>query len=172
MSDDAVLERKKILDIPSGSLVIIHHPDAPEDDVVVCLKIDRIGKEYMHYYLVPLEPLYDAPLQLIYVDPEDEVVDCAVGVVFDLGAGEDAQDVRPEIGDIFVNESGTYLKIKDDPKTQKHLGYVDIEANLVRVRQERKMKSVHRNWRVSPSAESPAQARTFADLRRAHVKGR
>lgn len=172
MSDIVTLERKKIFDIPCGNVVITHHPDDPTADIVICLKIDRIGKEYMHHYLVPLDPTPDDTLQLIYADPDDIAIDCAVGVVFDLGEGENAGDSRPEIGDIFINESGVYLKIKDDPKTQKHFGYVDIDANLVRVRQERKMKTVHKKWRVSPGVPGESGKATFSDLRRAHLAQR
>ena len=120
--------------------VVIRQTD---DGHAVCLKLDRIGKEYIHHYLIVLDPKPEGDLELVYVDPEDQLFDCFATLEFDPGAPE---AVAAEPGHAFANKDGHFIKLLDDPKTQKMLCYADPATGLVRIRQERKVKSVHPNW--------------------------
>ncbi len=111
----------------------------------VCVKLDRICKEYIHHYLIPLDPRPSINLELIYVDPEDLLFDCFATVEYDYGDADATQTV-PEPGHAFENKNGFFIKVLDDPKTQKMFGFVDPTTGLVRIRQERKLKAIHPNW--------------------------
>ena len=126
-------------EIGCGAVVI----RSTEDGHAVCLKLDRIGKEYVHHYLIVLDPKPEGEMELVYVDPEDKLFDCFATLEFDVG---EAEDVPPEAGHAFENKDGHFIKLLDDPKTQKMLCYAEPATGLVRIRQERKIKSVHPNW--------------------------
>jgi len=113
------------------------------DSHTVCLKLDRIGKEYIHHYVIDLNAQPQNAMQLIYVDPEELLFDCLATLDFKLGT---AEDIAPDVGHAFENKDGYFLKILDDPKAQKMLCFADLGTGLVRIRQDRKLKSVHPNW--------------------------
>ena len=70
MSDMVRLERKKAYETPSGNALIL----VTGYGIVICIKAEREGKEYVHHYAVPLDPRPQKDLGMIYLDPEDEVV--------------------------------------------------------------------------------------------------
>jgi len=65
---------------------------------------------------------------------------------FTLGGGAGA---GPEVGHIVTNAVGTFLKVIEDPKSQKMFAFVEISSGVVKSRQERGVTSVHLDWRVS-----------------------
>lgn len=126
-------------EIGCGAVVI----RSTEDGHAVCMKLDRIGKEYIHHYVIVLDPKPEGEMELIYVDPEERLFDCFA--TLDLKLGE-ARDIAPEVGHAFENKDGHFIKVLDDPKSQKMFGFVEPATGLVRLRQERKLKSVHPDW--------------------------
>ena len=129
-------------EIGCGAVVI----QSREDGHAVCLKLDRIGKEYVHHYLIVLDPKPESDLELVYVDPEDKLFDCFATLEFEPGEAHDPASIEPQPGHAFENKDGHFIKVLDDPKTQKLFGFVDPATGLVRIRQERKLKGVHPNW--------------------------
>jgi len=117
-----------------------------DGETTVCLKAERAGKEYVHHYAVPLAPAPDGPLGMIYLDPEDAVIDCGQPVCFDLA---ETLGAPAEPGDIFENPRGAFLKVVEDPKSQKMFGYVELASGQLIRRQERKVAAVYRGWRIS-----------------------
>lgn len=126
-------------EIGCGAVVI----RSTEDGHTVCLKLDRIGKEYIHHYVIELAPKPQGHMELVYVDPEEPLFDCFATLEIQLGAQE---DVPPEPGHAFENNDGHFIKVMDDPKAQKMFCFVEPATGLVRIRQERKLKAVHPNW--------------------------
>jgi len=126
-------------EIGCGAVVI----RSTEDGHAVCLKLDRIGKEYIHHYVVVLDPNARGAMELVYVDPEEKLFDCFATLDLELGA---AEDIQPETGHAFENKDGHFIKVLDDPKAQKMFCFVEAATGLVRIRQDRKVKNVHPNW--------------------------
>jgi len=126
-------------EIGCGAIVI----RGTEDGHTVCLKLDRIGKEYIHHYVIELDPRAEGEMKLVYVDPDDNLFDCFATLDLDLGP---ATDGTPEVGHAFENKDGHFIKVMDDPKSQKMFGFVEPATGLVRLRQERKLKCVHKDW--------------------------
>jgi len=111
----------------------------------LCLKAERVGKEHVNHFLVPLEPL-DEPtaLSLRYIDPELALVPVdGVGLAFADGPAR----TEPDVGDIFANRLGLFLKIRDDAHSQRLFAYVDVRSGLIRARMERGIERLLR-WRV------------------------
>lgn len=142
-------------EIGCGAVVI----RSTEDGHTVCLKLDRIGKEYIHHYVIVLNPRPAGEMELIYVDPEEKLFDCFATLELDFGS---AQDIAPEVGHAFENKDGHFIKVLDDPHSQKMFGFVEPATGLVRLRQERKLKSVHPNW--SAKAKFKEEILDLADL--------
>lgn len=128
-------------EIGCGALVI----RTTQDGHAVCLKLDRIGKDYIHHYVVVLDPHPTSALELLYVDPEEKLFDCFATLDLELGP---AQDIAPEVGHVFENQAGHFIKALDDPKSQKMFGFVETATGLVRLRQERKIARVHPDWKA------------------------
>ena len=148
-------------EIGCGAVVI----RSTNDGHAVCLKLDRIGKEYIHHYVIVLNPKPAGELELVYVDPEEKLFDCFATLDVDFGA---AQDIAPEVGHAFENNDGHFIKVLDDPKSQKMFGFVEPATGLVRLRQERKLKSVHPNW--TAKAKINDEVLELAELLKLFVK--
>lgn len=108
------------------------------------IKAERQGTEYIHHYLIQITPTPGQELAMIYVDPEEMLIDCDSAPRFELPEGEARDD--PAIGDIFENGRGTYLKVIEDPKSQKMFAFIDITSGEVKRRQERQVKTVFAGW--------------------------
>lgn len=120
--------------IPGGSFVAAILGDRR----VLCMKAERVGKDYVNHFLVPLDPIDDrSQLALVYIDPDDEFVPVD-GVSLALTDGPEM--VAPCVGDMFVNPTGSLLKVMDDPRSQKMYAYVDVATGAVRPRMEREIK--------------------------------
>lgn len=132
---------RQAFEIGGGALVI----RSTDDGHAVCLKLDRVGKEYIHHYLLVLDPQPEGDLELVYVDPEEKLFDCFATLDLDLG---EAENVEPQPGHAFENKDGQFIMALDDPKTQKMHGFAEPASGLVRIRQNRKVKAVHPNWRA------------------------
>ncbi|CAA7623639.1 hypothetical protein [Magnetospirillum sp. SS-4] len=114
--------------VPPGSLVTA----TVDGRAVLCLKVERPGRDYINHYLVALTA-GRRDLALIYIDPDTPLA-VAEGAAIDLG---EASGGYPDIGDAFATPSGTFLKLRDEPKAQKTFAYVDLATGLVRPRMER-----------------------------------
>jgi len=128
-------------EIGCGAVVI----RSTEDGHTVCMKLDRIGKEYIHHYVIVLDPKPTGEMELVYVDPEEKLFDCFA--TFDVALGT-PENIEAETGHAFENQGGHFIKVLDDPKAQKMFCYVEPATGLVRIRQDRKIKSVHPNWKA------------------------
>ena len=128
-------------EIGCGALVI----RSTADGHAVCLKLDRIGKEYIHHYVIVLDPKPAGQMELVYIDPEERLFDCFATLDLELG---EASDIAPAVGHAFENKDGHFIKVLDDPKAQKLFGFVEPATGLVRIRQERNLKSVHPDWKA------------------------
>ena len=128
-------------EIGCGALVI----RSTADGHAVCLKLDRIGKEYIHHYVIVLDPKPIGQMELVYIDPEERLFDCFATLDWELG---EANEQAPEVGHAFENKDGQFIKVLDDPKAQKLFGFVEPATGLVRIRQERNLKSVHPHWKA------------------------
>ncbi len=133
--------------VPRGHSV--RRPGAEQADTVF-IKAERQGTEYIHHYLIQIAPRQADGLALIYVDPEEMLIDCGGAPHFDFSDGETRDD--PDIGHIFENPKGTYLKVIEDPKSQKMFAFIDIASGEIKRRQERRVKTVYASWRVSEFA--------------------
>ncbi len=155
------MSRNCICNIPGGTIVVTEL----EGVEVRCLKAQRIGRDYVHYYLVPLDPPPDdlRSLRLIYADPEavlTVVRDAAIEIApADPAATGEISAVGTrngvEVGDVFANESGHFLKVFDTAKTERYHAYVELASGLIRARQERTIIGVFR-WRLSLAGEEAA----------------
>jgi hypothetical protein len=137
-----------------------------DDDVVVCMKAEREGADYVHHYLVPVDPEFSEEARLIYVDPDDELVHWDGRI--HIALADDGQAAAPDVGHVFTNAAGTFLKVIDDPKSQKMFAFVDIATGEIRRRQERGVTVVHTAWRAE--ARNDAGAVPLSSLREAFLR--
>lgn len=161
MTNQPPLEKKQALDIRCGNAVIVE----TETGAVVCMKAEREGKEYIHHYAVPLHPVTQETAALIYLDPDQEIVDCVTQLTFTL-SDADAQ-AAPDVGAVFRNFQGTFMKIREDPKSQRMFAYLNLETGQIKRRQEKKMEAVYREWNANGETESI----TLATLHTLHIDG-
>ena len=140
MSETTAPEKKKAYEIPCGNAVIV----PVGDGTALCMKAERMGKEYIHHYAVPLHPHPAAATALIYLDPEDEILDCRTTLTFTVGGAE--AGAAPGVGDVFRSDKGTFMKVHEDPKSQKMFAYLNLETGEVMRRQERRLEAVYREW--------------------------
>ncbi len=148
MTQPARLKKSKAYETPPGAAVVM----VLDGETVVCIKAERQGKEYVHHYVVPVDPSPGDRTRLIYVDPEDDLRHGPGRLEFTLAepAGDDGNaGVRPLVGHVLRNAAGTFLKVIEDPKSQKMFAYVDLLTGAVRNRQERGLAGVYVEWRVS-----------------------
>ncbi len=132
-------------------------------DGTLYVKAERQGTEYIHHYLVQVDPVPGPGVALIYVDPDDLLIDCNARPAFGLDAiGE---GVEPDVGDIFVNPKGVFLKVIEDPKSQKMFAFIDIATGDVRRRQDRKISGVHVDWRIDALIDVDGTSHILSDLR-------
>lgn len=113
--------------------------------LVLCLKVERHGRDYVNHYLIPLESNGDRRLlTLVYTDPDHPLtpVDGAA-----LAFGE-TSTAFPDVGDAFVTPKGIHLKLRDEPKAQKVFAYVDLATGLIRPRMDRQTQGVI-GWSVT-----------------------
>jgi len=127
--------------VPSGQGVV-----RPGGDTTLYIKAERQGTEYIHHYLVQIDPVPGSALALIYMDPDDMLIDCNVRPSFKLAPAETV--TAPDVGHIFANPKGVFLKVIEDPKSQKMYAFIDIATGDIRRRQERKISGVHATWQV------------------------
>lgn len=112
---------------------------------VICLKAEREGKDHINHFLVPLDPVSDRrALRLIYLDPEQLLLPLD-GLSFAFTPGTDGE--AAQIGDALTVGEDTWLKVLDDPASQRLYSYVDLASGQVRPRMERQ---THRlaHWRI------------------------
>jgi hypothetical protein len=128
-------------DVPCG-----HAVSRPDNADTVFVKAERQGTDYIHHYLIQLDPAPKVEMALIYIDPDELLIDHAVRPVFVIGDGVEAGS--PDIGHIFKNPKGSFLKVVEDPKSQKMFAFIDITTGDVCRRQERKVSQVHMEWRI------------------------
>ena len=71
--------------------------------------------------------------------------DCEAEVELDYGG---AGGGVPGVGHAFANPGGRFIKVIEDPKSQKMFGFVEPASGLVRLRQERKLEGVFPHWQA------------------------
>lgn len=160
-----ILTPRKANEVPCGNAVILFR----NGEATICLKAEREGKEYIHHYLVTLDPLRDEVPELVYIDPEDKVIDCGGAFSFSMtegGEGGLTASEKADIGDIFKNDNGLFMKLEEDPKSQKMFAFIDIVTGVMKPRQERGVSAVYQEWRVIGLGEDGAVS--FLEIREAH----
>ena len=161
MTDTPNLERKMAFEVPCGHAVLLG--DGPQ--TVFGMKVEREGRDFVHHYVVPLDPLPAGPLTLVYLDPEDSLVDCGGQVAFTFGPRHEADRPAPAAGDVFETPAGVFLMVNDLPSSRKTHGFVDLGSGDLKRRQDRKATAVYDGWQAHGTA-APAQT-SAADLREA-----
>ncbi len=158
MTQPPPLKKSKAYKTPPGAAVVM----VVDGETVVCIKAERQGKEYVHHYVVPVDPSPGAETKLIYVDPEDDLHHGPGRLEFILA--EDAGDgAQAQVGHVLRNAVGTFLKVIEDPKSQKMFAYVDLDSGAVRNRQERDITGLHMAWRVSGAPNLAALRAAFEE---------
>lgn len=135
------METKPAYDIAAGTFV------AAELDGrrTLCLKAERVGKEHINHFLVPLDPVGERrALKLWYIDPEEPLMPVE-GV--SLAFADGAENTPPDVGDAFLNAAGTLIKVIDDPRSQRMHAYVDLATGQVRARMEHSIRRLL-DWQV------------------------
>lgn len=155
------MSRNCICNIPGGTIVVTEL----EGVEVRCLKAQRIGRDYVHYYLVPLDPPPDdlRSLRLIYADPEavltvvrDAAIEIAPAAPRDFVAEDEVPGGETvAVGEVLANGSGHFLKVFDTAKTERYHAYVDLGSGMIRLRQERNIKGIF-TWRLSSESDPAA----------------
>jgi len=126
--------------IAAGSFVTAEIAGA----AVLCLKVERHGRDFLNHYLIPLGADGDRrALSLVYIDPDQPLVP-VTGATLVFG---DSAATFPDVGDAFATPKGAYLKLRDDPKAQKVFAYVDLATGLIRPRMDRQSQGVV-SWKV------------------------
>ena len=168
MKNGITLKRRKAFEVRRGNAVIF----AADGEVMICLKTERQGKDYIHHYLVVMDPAPTGPRGIIYIDPEEELTDCGATFTYAMSEGVERGDTRSEraaVGDIFRNSGGLFLKVTDDPKSQKMFAFINIHSGAVMGRQERGVLAVFQEWRVSGlGVEGDEGTLSLDELRRLH----
>ena len=164
MNDTPKLERKMAYEVPCGHAVLI----GDGADSVFCIKVEREGRDFVHHYVVPLDPMPAGPLTLVYVDPEDSLVDCGGHVAFTFGRRHEADRPAPAAGDVIETPAGVFLMVNDLPSSRKLYGFVDLSSGDLRRRQDRKVTAVYDGWEAHGTT-SPARA-SAAALREASAR--
>ena len=144
MTETIAFSTKSAYDVPPGQIIL---RTGEAGGAEVCIKAERMGKEFVRHYLVPLSPIPEGGASLVYLDPEDEVATCEGVLRLTLGP---AREVPIDLGVAFVNGRGTYLKVDEHRRFHGHkaLGYLDLASGDVRSRQEKAVKSIHPAWRL------------------------
>lgn len=138
------LSKRPAHEIPCGHAV--YRPDE-NDPKNVYMKVEREGAEYIHHYLIQINPSQSIDIELIYIDPEENLIDWRGIPTFDLLCSKAYK--KPEIGHIFKSDNGTYLKVIEDPKSQKMFAFIDINSGEVKRRQERNVNTVYDIWKIT-----------------------
>ena len=111
------------------------------------MKVEREGAEYVHHYLVQISPGKSVGLAMIYIDPEETLIDRGGIPTFKLLSSEAHQ--KPQIGHIFRSGKGTFLKVMEDPKSLKMYAFINISSGEVKRRQERDIDTVYDTWQIT-----------------------
>lgn len=154
MSDIPQLSRRKAYEIAPRRAVLTR-------DAGLCMKAEQDGKDFIHHFLVPLDPRPAAPLQVIYVDPEEELLDCGGTITLALGAAAGEGPIAH--GEILRSDRGTFLKVKGDPRLAWVEAFIDMDSGMLKRRQGRHAAEIFRDWRLedvgglSPAAIRAAQ---------------
>ena len=110
------------------------------------MKAERKGAEYIHHYLIQVSLVKSINLALIYIDPEEILIDWGFIPTFELSCTNAYKE--PDIGHIFKNNNGTFLKVTEAPKSQKMFAFIDINSGEVKRRQERNITKVYDSWKI------------------------
>ena len=112
----------------------------------IFMKAERKGAEYVHHYLIQISIVKLINLALIYIDPEEILIDKGYIPTFKLASTNAHKE--PDIGHIFKNNNGTFLKVTEAPKSQKMFAFIDINSGEVKRRQERNITKVYDSWKI------------------------
>ena len=118
------------------------------------MKVEREGAEYIHHYLIKISPARSKDLDMIYIDPEETLIDWGIIPTFELSSSKTC--IKPEISHIFKNDNGTFLKVIEDPKSQKMYAFIDLTSGKVKRRQERRIKKVYDTWETINIFKNPS----------------
>ncbi len=171
MKNAITLKRRKAFEVRRGNAVIFTGGGGGE--AMVCLKTERQGKDYIHHYLVVMDPTPADGFGMIYIDPEEELTDCSATFTYAMTEGVArgyTRSERADVGDLLRNAGGLFLKVADDPKSQKMFAFIDIHSGAVMSRQERGVVAVFQDWRVRGLGTGGKEdgMLTIEDLRRLH----
>lgn len=138
------LSKKTAQKTPCGHAVYRPNDIDPKN---LYIKAEREGAEYVHHYLIQINPARSNDLALIYIDPEEILIDWGNIPTFKLSCSEAYK--KPEVGHIFDSNNGTFLKVIEDPKSLKMYAFIDLNSGKVRRRQERNINKVYDTWEIT-----------------------
>ncbi len=146
-------EEQQAVAIPRGTVVRA----TVDGRVRTGLKAERVGVDFVHHYLAPLDRLDPRDdCFLLYVDPEQPMAILGHPGSLDpetleLGA---ACAGRGHAGDMVRNPRGLWLKLCDHIKDQVSYAFVNVATGDVQRRQERDATAIHDQWQ-SPDLGCP-----------------
>jgi hypothetical protein len=163
MNDLPRLRPSKAYQVRDGHAAVL----VRDGTAMICMKVVRKGKDYIHHYLLPLDPVPDDGPGLIYLDPEDDVLDSRANVAFNVADTpiEPGKVARIEAGDVLLNADGPFLKVRDHPRTERPFAYLHLQSAQIKYRQERKVVAIYRDWHAE--LEGDDGTIPFAELRKA-----
>jgi hypothetical protein len=129
---------------PCGHAVSRPSDTEPEN---LYMKVEREGAEYVHHYLIQISPRKSNGLAMIYIDPEETLIDKGSIPTFKLLSSEAHQ--KPQVGQVFESDNGTFLKVMEDPKSLKMYAFINISSGEVKRRQERNINRVYGTWKIT-----------------------
>lgn len=167
MSATPRIERKKVFHVQRGGVLLLEQ----DDGVVLALKAERDGKDFVNHYAVALDPRPAGLHALTYLDPDAEILHVTGRAVFELGSETRHQGSGPlEPGTIFATPRGTFLKLDGiwGAEQQKSQVYLDINTGAVELRRERGVSATYDDWSVRKiedgAAHSAVDLRNLAGL--------
>lgn len=126
-----------------------------EDKEIVGLKGIRHGKDHINHYFIPLEPISEDPLTVIYIDCTASVRDCHDSFTIKLNQTySPVLGKKVEVGSVLSNETGTYIKVREQTKGIMSLVYVNLDNGELKRRQERQIHAVY-SWSLTCTGADP-----------------
>lgn len=151
MADTAAFAERPAFQVPAGHAVVRRRADGAP---ALCLKGQRPAKRYVQDYTVALAPVADGGPRLDFIDPEEPLTDCAVGLRFVAGpeAAPFAGQLHPRPGDLVESARGLWLAVLEAGRFSPLVSFIQVETGEVRRLREGAIRAVYRHWRIDAPA--------------------
>jgi len=151
MADRNGFVDKPAFQVPAGHAVARR---GPHGTLVLCLKGQRPAKRYVQDYAVALAPVAEGGPRLDFIDPEEQVTDCAVRLAFVAGPQAAPSDGRLHArpGDLVESARGLWLAVAETDGPSQPVAFIQVETGEVRRLREGAIRAVYRHWRIDAPA--------------------